>query len=125
MINDKNIDQEQLKAIRRSLIFDTHINLSKLVKDHQWYIDQLNELDVKSTLANLISNKAMDNLTKIVPTDNINVKDKKDINTGKLFKSIAVFRKGIKSGNTKSVSKLQPKNDRINDKIQTNNKKIF
>ena len=67
----------------------------------------------------------MDNLTKIVPTDNINVKDKKDINTGKLFKSIAVFRKGIKSGNTKSASKLQPKNDRINDKIQTNNKKIF
>ena len=34
MINDKNIDQEQLKAIRRSLIFDTHINISKLVQDH-------------------------------------------------------------------------------------------
>ena len=44
------------------------------------------------------------------------------INTGKLFKPTAVSRKGIKSGSTKSASKLQPKNDRINDKIQTNNK---
>ena len=41
MINDKNIDREQLKGIKRSLIFNSHINLSKLVKDHQWYFESL------------------------------------------------------------------------------------
>ena len=45
MINDKSINREHLKGIKRSLIFDTHINLSKLVKDHQWYIDHLNKKD--------------------------------------------------------------------------------
>ena len=48
MINDKNIDREQLKGIRRSLMLDDGVNLSKLVKDHQWYIDQLNKVNTKS-----------------------------------------------------------------------------
>ena len=43
MIYDKSLNLEQLKAIRKSLIFDNDINLSKLTKDHQRYIDQLNK----------------------------------------------------------------------------------
>ena len=43
IIYDKSLNLEQLKAIRKSLIFDNDINLSKLTKDHQWYIDQLNK----------------------------------------------------------------------------------
>ena len=36
IIYDKSMNLEQLKAPRKSLIFDNDINLSKLTKDHQW-----------------------------------------------------------------------------------------
>ena len=41
MINDKSIDSTQQRGIRRSLIFDDHIDLGRLVEDHEWYIDNL------------------------------------------------------------------------------------
>ena len=42
-IFDKSIDRDTLLSIRRSLIFDDGLDLNKLVKDHQWYIDSLKQ----------------------------------------------------------------------------------
>ena len=45
MLNDKSINREQMKGLKRSLIFDLKINLAKMMQDHQWYINQLNKND--------------------------------------------------------------------------------
>ena len=42
-IYDQSIDRESQLAIRRNLIFDDGLDLNKLIKDHQWYIDSLKQ----------------------------------------------------------------------------------
>ena len=48
-IFDKSINRDTLLSIRRSLIFDDGLDLNKLVKDHQWYIDSLKQPKVAKT----------------------------------------------------------------------------
>ena len=38
---DESIDRKSQLEMRRTFIFDDGIDLSRLVKDHQWYVDSL------------------------------------------------------------------------------------